>query len=29
MNFDELSGYEVEIVGNKFDNKFDEGGVSQ
>ena len=20
MNFDELSGYEVEIVGNKFDN---------
>ncbi len=29
MNFDELSGYEVEIVSNKFDNKFDEGGVSQ
>lgn len=29
MNFDELSGYKVEIVGNKFDNKFDEGGVSQ
>lgn len=29
MNFDELSGYEVEVVGNKFDYKFDEGGVSQ
>ena len=29
MNFDELSGYEVEIVGNKFDYKFDEGSVSQ
>ena len=29
MNFDELSGYEVEIVSNKFDNKIDEGGVSQ
>lgn len=29
MNFDELSGYEVEVVGNKFDYKFNEGGISQ